>query len=260
MKSNYSQQIVGIIPAAGKGSRLTPFPCPKELFPIGYQDFMVAGSMQKRPKVISQYLIENIIDAGAKRLFIILGEEKYDIMKYYSDGSRFGVDVAYLFQEKLFGMPYAINLAKNWISRDSVIFGMPDTIIEPKDVFKRLLDFHQRHESDLTLGLFPTNNPSKFGMVEMDDQDNVTYIVDKPKETDLKYMWGCACWSPAFTELIDEYIISNPYSGKELVLGDIFHRAIELKMTVKSLRFDDGQYIDIGTTDELDSALRKFHL
>ena len=253
-------RIVGIIPAAGKGNRLAPFPCPKELFPIGYQNYMVDGSIQKRPKVISQYLIENIIDAGARRLFIILGDGKYDIMKYYSDGNRFGADIAYLFQEKLFGMPYAINLAKNWISQDTVIFGMPDTIIEPKDVFKRLLEFHQRNECDLTLGLFPTSNPSKFGMVEADNQNNVTYIVDKPQETKLKYMWGCACWSPSFTDLIDECIMNSPYSGKEFVLGDIFHRAIELNMTVKSIKFDDGQYIDIGTTDELDSALRMFHL
>ncbi len=260
MISKSNNQIVGMIPAAGKGNRLAPFPCPKELFPIGYQDYMVSGNLQKRPKVISQYLIENIIAGGAKRLFLILGEGKYDIMKYYSDGSRFGVDIAYLFQEQLFGMPYAINLAKNWISKDTVIFGMPDTIIEPKNTFKRLLEFHQTNECELTLGLFPTNNPSKFGMVETDGKNNVTYIVDKPKETKLKYMWGCACWSPAFTELINDYIITNPYAGKEIVLGDIFHYAIKSKMVVKSLKFDDGRYFDIGTSDELDSALRKFHL
>jgi hypothetical protein len=29
--------ILGIIPAAGMGNRLAPFPCSKELFPVGYQ-------------------------------------------------------------------------------------------------------------------------------------------------------------------------------------------------------------------------------
>jgi glucose-1-phosphate thymidylyltransferase len=260
MKSELETQIIGIIPAAGKGNRLAPFPCPKELFPIGYQDYLEKGILQKRPKVISQYLIENIIGAGTKRLFIILGEDKYDIMRYYGDGNRFGVDIAYLFQDKLYGMPYAINLARSWVSTETVIFGMPDTIIEPKDAFQKLLRFHQGEKCDLTLGLFPTENPSKFGMVELDGQNNVTYIVDKPKETKLKFMWGCACWSPSFQDLIGKYIYSHPYSGKEIVLGDIFQEAIESKMTVKALKFKDGQYIDIGTTTELDSALRKFHL
>ena len=97
MTLSENNEIVGIIPAAGKGNRLFPFPCPKELFPVGYQDFEVNGQLQKRPKVIGQFLIENIIRAGAKKIFIILGESKHDIMSYYSDGSRFGVEIAYLF-------------------------------------------------------------------------------------------------------------------------------------------------------------------
>ncbi len=36
-------------------------------------------------------------------------------MRYYGDGSRFQVDTAYLYQEKLHGMPFAINLARSWI-------------------------------------------------------------------------------------------------------------------------------------------------
>lgn len=260
MTLDLKDQIVGIIPAAGKGTRLSPFPCPKELFPVGYQDYKIDGQIQKRPKVISQYLIENIIHAGAKRLLIILGEDKHDIMRYYGDGNRFCVDIAYLFQEKLCGMPYAINLAKNWLFKNTVIFGMPDTIIEPKNAFQNLLGFHQKTGSDLTLGLFLTDNPAKFGMVKTDDQNNVTYIVDKPKQTDLRYMWGCACWSPLFTELLDDYLDIHPFSGKEVVLGDVFTYALESKLIVKALKFDDGQYIDIGTADELNSALKKFHL
>ena len=54
------KNLIGLMPAAGKGSRLAPFPAPKELFPIGYQDFLIDGIMHRRPKVVSQYLIENI--------------------------------------------------------------------------------------------------------------------------------------------------------------------------------------------------------
>jgi glucose-1-phosphate thymidylyltransferase len=260
MTSNLKTKIVGIIPAAGKGSRLYPFPCPKELFPVGYQDYLIAGSLQKRPKVISQYLIENIINAGAKRLVFILGEEKYEIMRYYNDGTRFGADIAYLFQEKLLGMPYAINQAKNWVNHDTVLFGMPDTIIEPRDVFQQLLTRHQEFSADLTLGLFPTENPSKFGMVDFDNSDTITFIVDKPQKTTLKYAWGCGCWSASFTQLLDDYLKSHPYEGHEVVLGDVFLYAVRNNLTVKAVKFDHGRYIDIGTVDELDAALKKFHL
>lgn len=260
MSDKPTQKIIGIIPAAGKGSRLSPFPCPKELFPIGYQDFMVNGGIQKRPKVISQYLVENIIDAGAQKLIFILGEDKYDIMRYYSDGSRFNVDIAYVFQEKLKGMPYAINIAKNWVNDEIVLFGMPDTIIEPRNAFHALLSQFNETSADLTLGLFATENPSKFGMVDIEPTGKVLSIIDKPKHTSLKYMWGCACWSHRFTELIDHYLKINMYEGKEVVLGDIFQNALERGLSVNGVQFDNGQYIDIGTVDELDSTLKKFHL
>lgn len=255
-----AKNIVGLIPAAGKGSRLAPFPCPKELFPVGYQDYLVNGVMQRRPKVISQYLIEHIIEAGASKVLIIVSEGKGDIMKYYGDGSSFSADIAYLYQEELNGMPNALNLAHNWIGESTVMFGMPDTIIEPDNVFQSMLAYHEENNADLTLGLFPTNYPSKFGMVSIDENNNVLFTIDKPKISDLKYMWGCAIWSPAFTKLLAEFVSIRDGDTKENVLGDVFNLAIERKMKVKGFAAEGGMYIDIGTSDELDSALKKFHL
>lgn len=255
-----NNNIVGIIPAAGKGSRLAPFPCPKELFPVGYQDYLVNGVTQRRPKVISQYLIEHIIDAGAKKVLIIISEGKGDIMKYYGDGSHYLTDIAYLYQEELNGMPNALNLANKWIGDSTVMFGMPDTIIEPDTLFKEMLAYHESNNAEITIGLFPTNNPSKFGMVSMDENNNVLYTIDKPIESNLQYMWGCAIWSPAFTALLAEFVSSRNGNTKENVLGDVFNLAIERKMKVIGFVPADGKYIDIGTSDELDSALKKFHL
>ena len=254
------KSIIGIIPAAGKGSRLAPFPCPKELFPVGYQNYAVDGSIQRRPKVISQYLVENILKAGAQKFLFIVSESKGDVMKYYGDGSRFKTSISYLFQESPSGMPSAINLAKDWAGDATILFGMPDTIIEPHDVFKHLLQQHNEKANDVTLGLFPTSLPSKFGMVEINKDGNVTETIDKPAETSLKYMWGCACWEPSFTELINSFLNQNKNSKKAIVLGDIFNTAINQKLKVGSVAFDDGKYIDIGTSEELDLALKKFHL
>jgi glucose-1-phosphate thymidylyltransferase len=255
-----TSNLAAIIPAAGRGSRLLPFPCPKELFPVGYQDVVIDGILQKRPKVVSQYLLEHLIDAGARRVFMIVGEGKYDLLRYYGDGSRFSAHFSYLFQEQLRGMPSAIDLARPWLDGETVLFGMPDTIIEPADCFRRLLAYHEVEKADLTLALFPTDNPSKFGMVEIDERGSVTYTVDKPVETNLSLMWGAACWSPAFTRLIGEFLAETGYQGKEIVLGDVFNRALETGMVVKGLPFRDGKYIDIGTTTELNTALKQFQL
>lgn len=221
---------------------------------------MVNGKNQRRPKVVSQYLIERILQAGANRLAIIVSEGKSDIMKYYGDGSRFSTDICYLYQEEPVGMPEALMLAEKWIEDSTVIFGMPDTIIEPNNAFEQLLGYHLDSKADLTLGLFHTSLPAKFGMVAIDENNNVTYTIDKPVDTDLSLMWGCACWSPAFTRLITGHIENNRDNPKENVLGDVFNLALERKMIVKGLEIKGGKYIDIGTSDELDGALKKFHL
>ncbi|MFC2076948.1 sugar phosphate nucleotidyltransferase, partial [candidate division KSB1 bacterium] len=245
-------RIVGIIPAAGKGSRLAPFPCPKELFPVGYQDFETEGTLQKRPKVISQYLTEQMAAAGAGTIFFVLGEDKWDIARYYGDGSQFGVDIAYLYQAEPKGLPFALDLARPWIDQKTVVFGMPDTIIEPDDVFRRLLAAHNDNANDLTLGLFPTDTPSKFGMVSFDSSQKFSFTIDKPKESDLEYMWGIAAWGPGFTEFQGRYLKDVHRSRWEAILGDVFNAAKESGLKIGCAPFADGKYMDIGTADELD--------
>ena len=46
---------------------------------------------------------------------------------------------------------------------------------------------------------------------------------------------------------------------KETVLGDVFDEALGRNMVVKGFPCDAGRYIDIGTSDELNAALREFH-
>lgn len=254
-------KIVGLIPAAGQGTRLAPFPCPKELFPVGYQDYKIGGKVERRPKVVSQYLFEQLVAAGAQQIFIIVGDGKHDIMRYYGAGRRFGAHVAYLYQDILRGMPFALDLAYPWLNGDeTVVFGMPDTIVEPRDAFVRLLEYHNKHEADLTLGLFATDTPWKFGMVELDENHRVIHNVDKPQESDLRYMWGICCWGTRFTEMMHQFLEEIRESEREIVLSEAFDQALHRDLKVMGYCFDDGKYLDIGTSEELDIALHRFHL
>jgi glucose-1-phosphate thymidylyltransferase len=254
------KDVVGIIPAAGKGSRLAPFPCPKELFPVGYQDYPIKGKVERRPKVISQYLFEGMLAAGAKRVFFILGEDKYDIMRYYGAGRRFGAHVAYLYQDVPRGMPFALDLAYPWLKGETVVFGMPDTIIEPRDAFVQLVQRHRATAADLTLGIFPTDTPWKLSPVKLDEAGRVLYNVDKPRETDLRNTWGIGCWGARFTELMHEFLARVSLEDRETVLSDVFNQALLQNLDVQGLSFEDGQFLDVGTAEDLDAAQRRFHL
>jgi len=255
------QELIGIVPAAGKGRRLAPYPLPKELFPLGSQIVEVDGKLQQRPKVISQYLIEAMIAAGLERLFIVLGPGKLDIVEYYRNGESYSVPFAYVFQSSACGMPYALDLVTPWLKgNELVLMGMPDTIIEPHDAFRRLVEAHQNWGADLTLGLFRTNCPQKFGMVGLDAEYNVIEHIDKPHSTHLSWLWGISCWGARFTALLHETVqlrgqLIAEREGRELILGDIFDEALRVGLHIKGLPFENGSYIDIGTYDDLKQAI-----
>jgi glucose-1-phosphate thymidylyltransferase len=54
----YTNEVIGIIPAAAKAIRLAPLPCSKELYPIGFR--AVGQGNEIRPKVVSHYLLEKM--------------------------------------------------------------------------------------------------------------------------------------------------------------------------------------------------------
>jgi glucose-1-phosphate thymidylyltransferase len=130
---------------------------------------------------------------------------------------------------------------------------MPDTLIEPSDAFARLLAAHIDREDDVTLGLFKTSRPQKFGMVELDQEHNIVYCIDKPDRTHLDYLWGLAVWNYRFTQLLHEFVSQSSAQGvtSEVVLSTVFSRAIALNFKVRGVPFEDGFYFDIGTADDL---------
>lgn len=250
-------RLSGIVPAGGKGSRLAPYPGPKELFPVGWQPYSVDGEIHRRPKVVSQYVVESMVDAGVSEIFFVVGDRKHDVMRYYGSGARFGTRIAYLFQEQAEGMVNAINLVSPWVGDRRVLFGMPDTVFQPPDAMARLVEAHEERRADVTLGLFSTTRPWKFGMVNTDHTGRVIAHVDKPLQTSFHLMWGMAVWEHSFTQLIQDAGASpRPSSADrtETVLGDVIDAALQRGLDVFGYHFANGRYIDIGTYDEIVEA------
>lgn len=252
------KRLVAVIPAAGKGTRVSPLPGSKELFPIGYQEKMGETGPYLHPKVIMQYLIDNLIAAGTEHFLIIISDNKWDIVRYYGNGEGLGISIGYLYQTSNSGMPGALDLSRAWLHEDdTVLFGMPDTIITPPDAFTRLLSYHMEKRSDITLGLFRTSTPERFGMVRRDQTGNLSDFVDKPTHTDLSYMWGIGCWGAAFTQLLSEGL-SGRSDDSEPVLSEFFSFAVKRGLRVSGLDFPDGNYLDVGTPADLVSATHQF--
>jgi glucose-1-phosphate thymidylyltransferase len=251
-------ELVGLIPAAGLAKRVSPLPGSKELFPIGFQEVKENGNVHLRPKVVSQYLLENMFRAGVRKVWFVLGRGKWDIMHYYGDGSNHGGNIAYLLMDKLWGMPFTLDRAWSWLNRDTILFGMPDTIFTPPDAFVKLLAQHKKTKSHVTLGIFPTQTPHKLCPVKLDADGYVLDMEDKPTQTELMNTWGCACWSPEFSDFMHGYLESRTPPTSEVVLASVFRAALDGGLRLRGVYFDEGEYIDIGTPNDLADAVRRF--
>lgn len=251
-------EYVGLIPAAGAAKRVSPLPGSKELFPIGFREVEIDGHVEIRPKVVSQYLLDNMFTAGAKQVWVVLGKSKTDIMHYYGDGTEFGGRIAYLIMDNMWGMPYTLDQAWPWLGGNHVMFGMPDTIFTPANTFQRLASEQQATGADIVLGIFPTDHPEKLCPVLLDDSGRVLDMTDKPKQTELRNCWGCACWSPVFTDFMHHYLCSLENHRREVVLADVFRAAMEAGLNVRGVFFEQGEYIDVGTPDDLVVAVHRF--
>jgi glucose-1-phosphate thymidylyltransferase len=245
------EEMIGLIPAAGKGVRLG-LPYPKELYPV---------IRNNHYKPISQFVIDNLTNAGLGHIVFVINETKHQLMGYFGNGQRFGCNISYVVQEVIEGktkstspgLAHALDSAYHLTKGKTVFFGMADTLMQPADVFARA---HQAADpsDDAILVLFTTTRPEKFGMVKMDNENHVLEIIDKPQSTDLTEMWGCIIWRPKFTEYLHESVFEQGISDFAKIMND----AICAGMKFRGVHMMDGAYIDLGTYEEIADLDRKY--
>ncbi|MEO1372855.1 MAG: dTDP-glucose pyrophosphorylase, partial [Cyanobacteria bacterium J06635_10] len=72
--------LIGLIPAGGKATRISPLPLSKELYPVGFREdgdnnnqinHQNNNKNNLRPKVVSHYLLEKMQLAGIDKAYFI---------------------------------------------------------------------------------------------------------------------------------------------------------------------------------------------
>lgn len=235
--------MLGIVPAAGRGSRIQPLGFSKELLPVGSR----IDGQTERPCAVSEYLVRRMVRNGVDKICFVIGSGKSDILEYYAAG--YG-DAAALFvvQPSPVGLCDAIFRAAPLVAPDeTVLIGLPDTIWFPEDGFCRLPD------DRLSFLLFAVDHPEFFDAVVLDQDDRVKEIQVKQQDAASNWIWGAfkmpggilhqlaALWRER--DQSDEYVgtLVNAYLARG---GEAFG--------VKA----GTDYVDVGTFNGYRTALR----
>lgn len=233
----------GIIPAAGAGSRIQPLAFSKELLPVGSR---VEGDSE-RPRAVSEYLVERMIQGGADKLCFVISPGKTDILEYY--GSRlWGADIAYVVQGQPGGLCDAIFRALPLIHPDErVLIGLPDTVWSPADALAQL------PEDCLSFLLFPVERPELFDAVVTDEQGAVQEIQVKKKGASSAWIWG-AIKMPGHVLHALHALWSRPERRDEY-MGTLVNAWLAEGGHAKGFQVGEA-YVDVGTLHGYRSAIR----
>ena len=225
----------GIIPAAGRGSRIQPLAFSKELLPVGSR----RENGRERPCAVSEYLLERMVKAGVDKVCFMISPGKSDIMDYF--GASYGpAAIAYVVQPEPLGLCDAIFRAEPLIGRhDSVVVGLPDTIWFPADALTALPD-------GFAFLLFPVKQPQFFDAVVVDETGRVTAIEVKQAAARSNWIWG-AFRLPGATLRDLHRLWRQPDRGDEFV-GTLVNAWIAAGGEAYGTKAGTA-YVDVGTFD-----------
>ena len=154
-----------VIPVAGIGSKLRPLTHtqPKALVPV-------AG------KPILSHIVDTLISGGVKEFCFIIGYLGDKIESFVLDNYKEqGLEVEFVVQEPREGIAHALWCARESIrEQEEILIMLGDTILS-LDI-QAFLKVPQS-----VLGTKKVDIPGNFGVVEIDSQDNVKSLVEKPK-------------------------------------------------------------------------------
>jgi glucose-1-phosphate thymidylyltransferase len=164
-------------------------------------------------------------------------------------------------------VPFTLDSAFPFIKGQTILFGFPDIIIWNEDVYVQLLACLHGSDADIVLGLFPAANPGKMDMVDIDGDGSVCSIQIKPPTTHLKWTWIAAAWAFSFTRFMHDYVdqhlftlaagnLSQRDTPREIHMGDVIQAAIGTGLKIDKVLFHGGVYIDIGTPEDMITALK----
>lgn len=150
-----------VIMAGGLGKRLRPYTedCPKPMLPV-------AG------KPMLEHIIERASAEGFSRFVLAVHYLGHIIEEYFGDGSKFGVQVDYLREEKPLGTAGALTLLAPRPGQAFVVTN-GDVITDIR--YGELLDFHHRHGAAATMAVRVHEWQHPFGVVRMDGVDIVGF-------------------------------------------------------------------------------------
>jgi len=223
-----------VVLAGGVGSRLRPWTntVPKPLLPV-----------------LDQTLLEHVVRSLPVDMVdevVVAGGYRVDQIKAHFQAADAPFDVRIVPEDEPLGTGGALGNCRDVVSGTFACFN--GDIISSLDSTK-VLDMHRANGSVGTLGLWEVEDPTRFGIVGLDEHHKITRFMEKPKPEDV------------FSHLINagSYIFNDDVfdwmpQGRHSIERDVFPQ-LAAEGLLSGVPFE-GYFIDAGTPDAWTEAVK----
>jgi len=190
---------------------------------------------------ILEIIIRQLLACGVTKITLAVNHMSDIIMAFVGDGKKFGVEIAYSFEDKPLSTVGPIKMISGLPEHFLVMNGDILTDLPSADLYAR----HLNAGVDLTVAVYQRDTRIDFGVLEVDRTVNrVIGFREKPT-----YHFDVSMGIYAFSHTLLERVPPNKaYGFDALVLG-----MLRDKRPIQVYPYD-GYWLDIGRPDDYDQA------
>jgi len=223
-----------IILAGGEGKRLAPYTrvIPKPLMPVDGMPILEVIVRQ-----LAHFKIKELIFA------VNLQSEPF-LSVYFGNGERYGVRISYSKEKKPLGTAGPLTLLTDLPETFLVMNGDILTTLN----FQKLIRYHHRHKSLLTIAMNKKKIQTELGVMEYDRSYRLTRYIEKPI---LSYSVSMGIY--VFEKRVLEWIPQGRYFD----FPELVQKLMDRNQKVICYPSEDF-WLDIGRHEDYEEAQRQF--
>lgn len=158
--------------AGGMGTRLKPLTdnLPKPLVPVMVKPILERNMLKLKECGVDEIILSTCYKADK-------------IEKYFGDGAKLGLKIKYICEDTPLGTGGAIKNAAEFFDDTFIIFNA--------DIFSdinitEMIKFHKEKSAAVTIAVTKVENPSKYGVIEYDENLYAKSFTEKPELLEIK--------------------------------------------------------------------------